>query len=104
MALDPTLTEALSALTAKLTVALGGDLDALLVYGSAAGGGYKPGKSNVNLLVVLRDATPVATTKAGEALADAGELVLAVHALSKEELAALAKTFPIQLLDMHWPK
>ncbi len=35
--------------------ALGGDLIALIVYGSAARGDYREGKSDVDLVVVLRD-------------------------------------------------
>lgn len=43
-------------LAAELKAALGGDLLGLTVYGSAAQGRYRPGFSDINLLLLLADA------------------------------------------------
>lgn len=55
-ALSTTTLERLDELKKALVGALGDDLVALVVYGSAARGGYKEGTSDVDLAVVLKSA------------------------------------------------
>jgi predicted nucleotidyltransferase len=45
----------LRALTESLEVAAGANLAALVVYGSAVRGGYEPGRSDIDVIVVLND-------------------------------------------------
>jgi predicted nucleotidyltransferase len=47
----------LEELTASLEAVLGDDLQALLLHGSAARGGYREGESDLDLIVVLKDAS-----------------------------------------------
>jgi len=50
----PAVTEALEKLRAELTAAASDDLAALVLYGGLVRGRYQPGRSDVNLAVVLR--------------------------------------------------
>ena len=93
----------LSELTETLRALLGADLAALLVYGSAARGGFQPEQSNVDLLLVLRaggDETEL-LRRIGPAL------VLARHAarietmlLRSDEIQRAADVFPLLYDDI----
>lgn len=45
----------LTGVTSDYKAAFGGDLTAIILYGSAAGADFIPGKSDINLLIVLTD-------------------------------------------------
>ena len=47
----------LKELEASLVKALGDDLVSLVVYGSTARGGYREGRSDVDVVIVVRDAS-----------------------------------------------
>jgi predicted nucleotidyltransferase len=56
-ALSATTRERLDELKSALSKTLGDDLVAMVVYGSAARGGYKEGQSDVDVAIVLKSAT-----------------------------------------------
>jgi predicted nucleotidyltransferase len=55
--LPPSLREQLEHFSAALSVELGAGLSALVLFGSAARGEYREGQSDVDLVLVLRDAS-----------------------------------------------
>ena len=85
----------------RLQAACGTNLVAVLLYGSAARGTYVKGRSDVNVLVVLRDASAEALRPAAPLLADwtkVGEPAPLVF--SEAEWRASADVFPIEIEDM----
>lgn len=97
---DPALKDRLDALVSRLTREVGDALRGVVVYGSAVGGGYKPGKSNVNLLVVVEPHGPSAARAVGRALAAEKDELVVAHVTSPAGLRRLGHTFPIQLAEM----
>jgi predicted nucleotidyltransferase len=91
----------LAALTESLQQACGTNLAALVVYGSAARGGFVPGASDVDLVVVLKD------TSIPHLLALAEPLQLARYSarveamiLKLENIAPAADVFPLLYDDL----
>ena len=85
----------------RLEAALGGNLVAAVLYGSAARGTWAKGRSDLNVLVVVRDASTAALRPAAEAVADwvkAGEPPPLIF--SEAEWRASADVFPIEIEDM----
>lgn len=85
----------------RLRAVCGDNLVAAILYGSAARGTYVKGRSDVNVLVVLRDATAEALRAAAPVLADwtkVGEPAPLVFA--EAEWRASADVFPIEIEDM----
>lgn len=96
---DP-LTRA-TALASRLAAALGDGLESVVLYGSAARDDFVPGRSDTNVLVLVRDASPGALQPAGEALADwvrAGESPPLVF--SEREWRRSADVFAMEIDDM----
>ena len=91
----------LNDLTGQLKQALGGNLAAVVLYGSAAGGEFRQGHSDLNVLCLLK-------------MIDTSELAKfrpvsrwwwrkghpAPMAFTLQELRDMADVFPIELLDM----
>jgi predicted nucleotidyltransferase len=95
------LEAALTRLVGALRSAFEAELQAVVLYGSAAVDDFLPGESDVNLLVLLREVTPAALRRAKRPLdlwPDEPDLIPLF--LSPPELAASADVFPIELLDM----
>ncbi len=97
----PAVVAALNRLHAELARAAGDKLVGLLLYGGLARGRYHPGKSDINLVVVLSDLS------AGTLTAVAGPLRTAWRAVRVEpllltpaEVPALAEVFPTKFLDI----
>jgi len=95
----------MDAVTAKLTSglrdALGDDLVALMLYGSAARGTNVPGRSDRNVLLVVRDATPAVLRRASPALgawAKAGHPPPLIQ--TEADWAASADVFPLEIEDI----
>ncbi len=89
------------AFAGRLRAAVGDNLVAAVLYGSAARGTYVKGRSDLNVLVVLRDASAEALRPAARVLADwtkAGEPAPLVF--SEAEWRASADVFPIEVEDM----
>jgi predicted nucleotidyltransferase len=85
----------------RLEGALGGNLVAAVLYGSAARGTYVKGRSDLNVLVILRDASAEALRPGTAVLADwtkAGEPAPLIF--SEAEWRASADVFPIEVEDM----
>jgi hypothetical protein len=91
----------LETLAAGLEKALGQDLVSLVLYGSAARGHFSPDRSDVNLLLILRDASPARLRTIGPS----------VHAwvklghppplvFSDEGWRASTDVFPLEIEDM----
>ena len=90
-----------STLASRLAAALGDGLESVLLYGSAARGDYVADRSDINVLVLVRDASPGALRPAGEALAEwvrAGETPPLV--LSDDEWRRSSDVFAMEIEDM----
>jgi len=97
--LDPVVRA--SSLATRLAAELGDGLVAVLLYGSAARADHVAGRSDINVLVVVRDASAAAIRPAGEVLADwvrAGETPPLI--LSEHELSRSADVFTMEIEDM----
>lgn len=85
----------------RLETALGANLVAAVLYGSAARGTYVKGRSDFNVLVIVRDASAAALRPAATVVADwtkAGEPPPLIF--SEAEWRASADVFPIEVEDM----
>ena len=85
----------------RLETALGANLVAAVLYGSAARGTYVKGRSDFNVLVVVRDASAAALGPVAAIVADwtkAGEPPPLIF--SEAEWRASADVFPIEIEDM----
>ena len=79
----------------------GAALRSLTLFGSATRGAYVPGRSDLNLLVVLREAPADGLRRFADAVAKARETVrLEPYLLRRDELPLLARHFPTRLWDM----
>lgn len=90
----------LDVLARELEAALGGDLVSLLLYGSAARGG-RAERSDVNLLLILTDASPSSLRRAAPALeawSRTGRRPPLIH--SQSEWRAAADVFPVEMDDI----
>lgn len=91
----------LTELKESLERTLGDDLEGLLVYGSAARGGYREGQSDVDVVVVLRDAS----RERLEAIANALKLAryaarIEAMILTVDEIPRAADVFPLLYDDI----
>src|SRR5467141_1084832 len=94
-------TKAIGALTRGLQEALGENLVALMLYGSAARGTASPGYSDVNVLLVVREATAEVLRQAAGPLAawrKAGHGAPLIQ--TEREWAASADVFPLEIEDI----
>lgn len=74
---------------------------ALVVFGSLAKGEYRDGESDINLAVVLRDASPAILCALAEPLRAAHrEARVEPFVIEAREVAGLADVFPIKLADI----
>lgn len=78
-----------------------GDLVSVVLYGSAARGEYRPGISDLNVLVLLRDVSPAALRRAGDlARAWVAEGNAPPLMLSAEEWRRSADVWAIEVADI----
>ncbi len=100
-ALSATTRERLDELTSALVKSLADDLVALVVYGSAARGGYKEGQSDVDLAVVLKSAPRERLEKISNVmqLARYSARIEAII-LTADEIAHAADVFPLLYDDI----
>ncbi len=99
--LAPTTKTKLEALRDTLVLGLGDDLQALVVYGSAVRGGFVEGRSDVDLLVVLRNDDRATLEKIGGALLLARTSARIESMLLRgDELAKAADVFPLLYDDV----
>ncbi|HEX5726233.1 MAG TPA: nucleotidyltransferase domain-containing protein [Longimicrobiaceae bacterium] len=93
--------ERAEAFARELAGLYGGDLVAAVLYGSAARGEYREGVSDLNLLVLLRDAAPATLRRASAAArrwVDGGNPPPMM--LAEDEWRRSADVFPIELTDI----
>jgi hypothetical protein len=92
---------AIAALTKGLTDALGNDMVSLMLYGSSARGTAVPGYSDVNVLLVLRQATADVLRRVAGALTawrKAGHPAPLIQ--TEAEWAASTDVFPMEIEDI----
>ena len=92
---------ALRALASDLERALGDRLVSLVVYGSMARGTHVPGRSDVNLLLIVTDASAPTLQLMAQALAawgKAGHTPPLIH--TPAEWAASADVYPLEIEDI----
>jgi predicted nucleotidyltransferase len=100
-ALPPAVQKRLDDLRASLLASLGDALESLLVHGSAVRGGYDPARSDVDLVVVVRDDA----REKLEAIAPALKLArfsarIEAMILRASEIAGAADVFPLFYDDL----
>jgi predicted nucleotidyltransferase len=85
----------------EMQKAYGADLASVVLYGSAARGEYRPGVSDLNVLVLLREVSPAALRRASEAarawVAEGNPPPLM---MSTDEWRGSADVWAIELADM----
>ncbi len=95
------LADPLAELTNTLAERLGDELLSIVLYGGAARAEHLPGRSDTNLLVVLRKVEPSQLRAVARDVRRARRRIrLSPVFLSREELIASADTFAIELADM----
>jgi len=92
---------ALGGLREDLARAAGPNLTSLVLYGSLARGRYRPRESDVNLLIVLEDASARGLAAIAPALRAAFRAARVEPLIvAARELARAAEAFPTKLLDV----
>jgi predicted nucleotidyltransferase len=87
--------------TQALKDAFGSDLLAVMIYGSAAGGEYIEGKSDINIMIVLKTVTAAELENVAKAAKPFARKGLAVPLVfDKNHIATSLDTFPIEFSDM----
>ena len=91
---------ALERFAATLTQRLGENLVGLFLYGGVAKGTFNEGSSNLNLMLVLREASIVALNEVRAALPSKAEANLSLMTLTESELAECVEVFAIKFFDI----
>ena len=80
---------------------LGDQVVALILYGGLAKGEFTPGRSDVNVMLVLQSVTVASLDKLAPLLDQArAEFQLALFTLAEEDLRIAADVFPIKFMDI----
>jgi predicted nucleotidyltransferase len=91
----------LQAVRADLLARAGPNLIALILYGGLARGRYRPGRSDVNLLLLLQDTSSQALDAIAPALQTAWRTAqVEPLLLGRDELESCAAAFPVKFLDI----
>jgi hypothetical protein len=97
----PEIAAALGRLKEQLIQAAGLNLGGLILYGGLARGRYRPGKSDVNVVVLLKEVSPAALAAIGPALRTARRTAaVSPMILTPPEVRAAAVVFPTKFLDI----
>lgn len=97
----PAITAALDRLREELARAAGQNLAGLILYGGLARGRYRPGKSDVNVVVLLHEASAAALTAIAPALRTAWRAAgVDPLLLPLAEVPRAADAFPTKFLDI----
>lgn len=97
----PEITSALQQLVQDLQVQAKANFAGLVVYGGLARGRYRPGRSDVNVIVLLHDPDGRALKEIAPALRDARRLAgINAMLLSPTEVESTARDFPSKYLDI----
>jgi hypothetical protein len=85
----------------ELARAAGPNLKGLILFGGLARGRYHPGRSDVNLIVLLDDLSTSSLAAIAPALRNARRSIdVDAMLMAKEEVAAVADAFPTKFLDI----
>jgi hypothetical protein len=96
-----TVNDSLTRLKDELVRAAGKNLAGLILYGGVARGRYRPGKSDINVVVLLHEISAAALAAIGPALRSARRAVNVVPMiLTPTEVRPTAAVFPIKFLDI----
>lgn len=99
--LDEQTERAIQKFTHEIQTLYGDDLVSLVLYGSAAGPDFVPGRSNLNFLVVLKRVTPEALRKSLPLYRDWQRQRIATPLfVDPEFLRSSRDVFPIEFLEM----
>ncbi|MBI3604103.1 MAG: hypothetical protein HY205_06600 [Nitrospirae bacterium] len=99
--LPPEVRRTLRAYTEDVTALFGPSLQAVILYGSAAGGDFLPGRSNLNLLVLLSQYDGASLQRYGKAHRRwSKENIVVPLFLSEAELRASLELFPLEYVEM----
>jgi hypothetical protein len=91
----------LDRLKEELARAAGSNLQGLILYGGLARGRYHPGRSDVNLIVLLGELSTSSLAAVAPALRNARRSIgLDAMLMAKNEVAAIADAFPTKFLDI----
>lgn len=97
----PAVAAAVNRLRDELQQAAGANLAGLILYGGLARGRYRPGKSDVNLVVLLREASAAALAAVAPALRRAWRAAaVEPFLLTPEEVRHCADVFAPKFLDI----
>jgi len=98
---QPEVRSALERFREDISNAAGANLAGLILYGSLARGRYRPGKSDLNVVVLLADTTTESLAAIAPALRAAWRAVrLEPFILTLSEIQRMADAFPTKLLDI----
>lgn len=99
--LPPPVASAIQRLADELTRSAGANLVGLILYGGLLRGRYRPGQSDVNVVVVLNDASCDRLADIAAALNAAWRSVrVEPFILTRSEVQIAAQAFPSKLLDI----
>ena len=85
----------------ELEKSFGEDLEAVILYGSAARGSYVHGSSDINLLIIIQEPKPEKIMALGSEQAKIlKKHHISLHILSKGEFIRSADIFPMEYLDI----
>lgn len=90
----------LAEITADFQSALGMDLLALILYGSAATGNYVPGKSDVNFLVILTEAGLDDLERIVDVVSKWKKKRVACIFMTQAYIASSVDAYPVEFLNM----
>ncbi len=91
----------LERLCAELAKAAGGGVASVVLYGGVAAGRYVPGRSDVNVMVVLGEDTGAVLRAISPPLATARRAIrVEPYIVAAREFQAAASVFPIRFLDI----
>ncbi len=97
----PAISSALERLADELTRTAGANFAGLILYGGVARGRYRPGKSDVNVVVLLHEMSSAALAAIAPALRTARRAAGIVPLiLTPAEVSATTLVFPIKFLDI----
>ncbi len=99
--IPPPIQQSLDAFAARLAESLGGELVAVVLYGSLVRGDFVAGKSDANVLVVVGRISVAVLDNVGGALNAAGAGVrVSPLVMTEADLCSSTDVFPIKFLDM----
>ncbi len=99
--LDERTEQSIQSFTRQMQELYGEDLISLILFGSAAGGDYVPGRSDLNFLIVLKEVTPAQLKKSWKLLNRWHKQGISTPLfLDPQYIQSSADVYPIEFLEM----